>query len=61
MCEVKALSYAIKDELLKGNLHNFGKLLDYGWESKKRMSSKISNPQIEQAAAGSFWFIALIM
>ena len=47
MCEVKALSYAIKDELLKGNLHNFGKLLDYGWESKKRMSSKISNPQID--------------
>lgn len=47
MCEVKALSYAIKDELLKGNLHNFGKLLDYGWQSKKRMSSKITNPQID--------------
>ncbi len=47
MCEVKALSYAIKDELLKGNLHSFGKLLDYGWQSKKRMSSKISNPQID--------------
>ncbi len=29
MCEVKALSYAMKDELLKGNLHNFGRLLDY--------------------------------
>ena len=43
----KALAYAMKDELLKGNLHNFGKLLDYGWESKKRMSSKISNPQID--------------
>ena len=36
MCEVKALSYAIKDELLKGNLHNFGKLLDYGWEEAKK-------------------------
>ena len=47
MCEVKALSYAMKDELLKGNLHNFGRLLDYGWESKKRMSSKITNPQID--------------
>lgn len=46
MCEVKALSYAIKDELLKGNLHNFGKLLDYSWQSKKRMSSKITNPQV---------------
>lgn len=48
MCEVKALSYGIKDELLKGNLHNFGKLLDYSWESKKRMSNKISNPQIDE-------------
>lgn len=48
MCEVKALAYAMKDELLKGNLHSFGKLLDYGWESKKRMSSKITNPQIDE-------------
>ena len=44
MCEVKALAYAMKDELLRGNLHSFGKLLDYGWQSKKRMSSKITNP-----------------
>lgn len=48
MCEVKALAHAMKDELLKGNLHTFGKLLDYSWQSKKRMSSKITNPQIDQ-------------
>ena len=42
MCEVKALAYAMKNELLRGNLHSFGKLLDYGWQSKKRMSSKIT-------------------
>ena len=48
MWEVKALAYAMKDELLKGNLYSFGKLLDYGWESKKRMSSKITNPQIDE-------------
>ena len=42
------MAYAMKDELLKGNLHSFGKLLDYGWQSKKKMSSKISNPQIDQ-------------
>ena len=58
MCEVKALAYAMKDELLKGNLHSFGKLLNYGWESKKRMSSKITNPQVgalynEAMAAGA--------
>ncbi len=48
MCEVKALAYAMKDELLKGNLNSFGRLLNYGWESKKRMSSKITNPQVDQ-------------
>lgn len=48
MSEVKALAYAMKDELLKGNLNNFGKLLDYGWKSKKRMSNKITNPQVDE-------------
>ncbi len=48
MCEVKALAYAMKDELLKGNLNSFGRLLDYSWQSKKRMSSRISNPQIDE-------------
>ena len=47
MCEVKALAYAMKDELLKGNLHSFGKLLNYGWGTKKRISSKITNPQVD--------------
>ncbi len=46
--EVKALAYAMKDELLRGNLNNFGQLLDYGWQSKKRMSSKITNPKIDE-------------
>ncbi len=48
MSNVKALAYAMKDELLKGNLHSFGRLLDYGWQSKKKMSSKITNPQIDE-------------
>lgn len=48
MLEVKALAYAMKDEILKGNLNAFGKLLDYSWESKKRMSSKISNKEIDE-------------
>ncbi len=47
MCEVKALAYAMKDELLRGNLQGFGKLLDYSWQSKKRMSSKITNNNID--------------
>lgn len=48
MSEAKALAYAMKDELLKGNLNSFGKLLDYGWQSKKRMSNKITNQSIDE-------------
>lgn len=47
MCEVKQLAYDMKDALLKGQLNEFGRLLDDGWEAKKRMSSKITNPQID--------------
>ncbi|AAK80995.1 D-glycero-alpha-D-manno-heptose-7-phosphate kinase [Clostridium acetobutylicum] len=48
MHEIKALAYAMKKELLRNNLNNFGSLLHYGWEMKKKMSSRISNPQIDE-------------
>lgn len=48
MDEIKALAYAMKRELLRGNLNNFGKLMDYGWINKKKMSTKISNPKIDE-------------
>lgn len=47
MCEVKQLAYDMKDALLTGQLNEFGRLLDDGWEAKKRMSTKITNPQID--------------
>lgn len=47
MDELKEIAYAMKSQLLRGNLSNFGRLLHYGWENKKKMSSKISNPQID--------------
>lgn len=47
MEEIKALAHAMKRELLRGNLNNFGKLLNYGWENKKKMSQKITNPEID--------------
>jgi len=33
--------------LYDGNIHHFGKLLDIGWKMKKKMASKISNPEID--------------
>ena len=38
----------MKRALLTGKLDEFGELLDYGWEQKKRMSDKISTPAIDE-------------
>lgn len=46
--EVKALSVRMRQALQAGELHEFGKLLHEGWESKRRISTKISNPRIDQ-------------
>lgn len=48
MDELKDIAFAMKSQLLRGNLNNFGRLLHYGWENKKKMSSKISNPKIDE-------------
>lgn len=37
-----------KEYLLKGRLDDFGRLLDRGWELKKSLANRITNPQIEQ-------------
>jgi D-glycero-alpha-D-manno-heptose-7-phosphate kinase len=36
---------------MKGDLRAFGELLHEGWEAKKRISSKISNPLIDEVYA----------
>jgi len=38
----------MKNALLTGKLNEFGELLNYGWEQKKKMSNKISNPVIDE-------------
>ena len=37
------LSYQMRNELLKGRLQAFGKLLNEAWQCKKRVSNKVSN------------------
>jgi D-glycero-alpha-D-manno-heptose-7-phosphate kinase len=44
----KELGYRIKEALEQGDLERFGLLLDEHWQNKKRRSSKISDPQIDQ-------------
>jgi D-glycero-alpha-D-manno-heptose-7-phosphate kinase len=45
--EIKDIGLEISGAISKGNLHRFGELLDLHWRSKKRLSTGISNPQID--------------
>lgn len=41
------LSYQMRNELLKGRLREFGKLLDHAWQHKKQVSQKVSNVNLD--------------
>jgi D-glycero-alpha-D-manno-heptose-7-phosphate kinase len=45
--EIKDIGIEICSAVTKGNLRRFGELMDLHWESKKRLSARISNPQID--------------
>ena len=46
--EIRKLAEPMKAALVAGELRQFGLLLHEGWEIKKRLSSKISNVQINE-------------
>ncbi|HVB34515.1 MAG TPA: galactokinase [Patescibacteria group bacterium] len=45
--EIKDIGIEIHDEIVKGNLRRFGELMDLHWQTKKRLSRGITNPQID--------------
>ena len=45
--ETKAIAVAMKNELLRGNVDELGRLLDEGWQLKKRFAEGITTPQID--------------
>ncbi len=47
MKRIQEIGYKSKEELLSGNLDEFGRLLDEHWEVKKSMSKKMSNQNID--------------
>ncbi|HUJ32855.1 MAG TPA: hypothetical protein VLY23_16350 [Candidatus Acidoferrum sp.] len=47
LLEIKDIGIEIRDSILKGKLRRLGELLDVHWQSKKRLSSGITNPQID--------------
>ncbi len=46
--EIKRLGLDIRDALEGGDLDRFGRLLHAHWETKKRRSAKMSNPEIDR-------------
>ena len=46
--EVKALAIRMRQALECAQLHEFGGLIHEGWQSKRRISNKISTPQIDE-------------
>ena len=47
MHQIKEIGYQIKESFRSGDLDSFGKLLDQHWQTKKKLSDKISDPQID--------------
>jgi D-glycero-alpha-D-manno-heptose-7-phosphate kinase len=48
LSQQKQLAIDMKNALLRRRLDDFGDLLHYAWQAKRRMSSKISNPLIDE-------------
>ena len=48
MHEVKEDAIIMKESLLKGDFKNFARILGKSWEAKKRVSSSISNNEIDR-------------
>ncbi len=44
----KALAVEMKNRLLQGRLRDFGGLLHDAWESKKKLSPKVSTPEVNE-------------
>jgi D-glycero-alpha-D-manno-heptose-7-phosphate kinase len=45
--EIKDIGIEICSAITKGNLRRFGELMDIHWQSKKRLSKGVTNPQID--------------
>jgi len=48
MHKIKEIGYQVRDALVCGDLRRFGELLDLHWQTKKNLSSQVSNQRIDQ-------------
>jgi D-glycero-alpha-D-manno-heptose-7-phosphate kinase len=48
MCQLKEIATEMKNALLRRRLNEFGELLHHAWQNKKKLSTKITGPEIEE-------------
>ena len=48
LSEMRELAFKAKDAILDSAFDDFGGILDQGWNLKKQLASKISNPKIDE-------------
>jgi D-glycero-alpha-D-manno-heptose-7-phosphate kinase len=48
MHQLKEQARMMKEALLKGRLHEFGEILDFGFQQKRKMAANISNTRVEE-------------
>jgi D-glycero-alpha-D-manno-heptose-7-phosphate kinase len=48
MHQLKEQARLMKEALLRGQLHEFGEILDFGFQQKRQMAEGISNPLMEE-------------
>ena len=53
MHQLKEQSRMMKEALLKGKLNEFGEILDFGFQQKRKMAHNISNSKIEEISNGA--------
>ncbi len=46
--QIKEIGYQIREAIQKGNLTDFGLLMDKHWRLKKQLSDKVSNPRLDE-------------
>ena len=50
---LKQQAVMMKEALLTGRVDRIGDILDFGWENKKRLASKVTNPLVEELYAAA--------
>lgn len=48
MLKLKEQAQKMKESILKGDIPEVGRILDFGWKYKKQLASEISNPLIDE-------------